>query len=176
MIGGGSWALAGSGMATRIAAGAARSIRSAESGTPPRGGQVAARSGLGPLDQLDMSRVPDAGGDPGVGRARQLAPRRLPASRGAPAHRGSGRSEAASHPERSARPARAQSRPLPGKTRCRQELISELGTPSAELAGQAREWTEHETAAAVTAVTAKTPLQITCPRRSPGAARLGLVI
>ena len=76
-----------------------------------------------------------------VRRAWQPAPRRLPASRRAPTHRGSGGSEATSHPERPARPARVQSRPLPGKTKRRQELSSELGTPSGELAGQARKRT-----------------------------------
>ena len=129
-----------------------------------------------------MERFPAASGDPGAGvalaaphscagRTRQPAPRRLPASRRARHIVGPDDRRPTSHPERSARPARAESRPQPGNTKRRQRLISEPGTPSAELAGQRPgSGPEHETPAAVTAATTKTPLHITCPRRSPGPA------
>jgi hypothetical protein len=71
------------------------------------------------------------------------------------------------HPERSVGP-HARSRALPGSTRRRRELISELGTHVAGLVQQAG--ADQERPAAVTAATATTPQEITCPRRSPGPA------
>jgi hypothetical protein len=62
------------------------------------------------------------------------------------------------HLKRSARPARARAIRCPAAPGADGELINELGMPSAEPAGQAREWTRQGTAAAVTAATAKTPL------------------
>jgi hypothetical protein len=69
---------------------------------------------------------------------------------------------------RPAQPARS-----PGAVAARQhqaptEPISELGTHAADPGQHAG--ADQERPAAVTAATAKTPLQITCPRRSPGPA------
>ena len=58
--------------------------------------------------------------------------------------------------------------PCPAGTERRRELISELGTRAAELVQHAG--ADQERPAAVTAATAKTPLQVTCSRRSPGPA------
>jgi hypothetical protein len=71
------------------------------------------------------------------------------------------------HPETISWPARPQPS-LPGSTKRRRELISEPGTHAAELVQHVG--VDQESPAAVAAATAKTPLQITCPRRSPGPA------
>jgi len=74
-------------------------------------------------------------------RARQPAPRRLPASRRALPI--AGPDDRRPRATWNAQPARLERRavPCPGNAKRRQELISELGTPSAELAGHAGEWT-----------------------------------
>jgi hypothetical protein len=80
---------------------------------------------------------------------------------------GSGRSQRRPSSGTLSRPAR----PEPSPARQHQALtepISELETHEAELVQQTG--ADQEIPAAVTAATAKTPMQITCPRRSPGPA------
>ena len=132
-----------------------------------------------------MERFPAAGGDPGAGRYEPLAKRfsACPvagAAAGATTPPDRPQSPCPSwrpddpdrdgHLERSARPARAESHQLPGSTRRRRGADQRARDASAELAGQVREWTRQRTPPAVTAATAKTPLQITCPRRGSGPA------
>ena len=62
-------------------------------------------------------------------------------------------------------------RPLFDNTKRLRELISELETALSRSRRASRRMGQHRKAtAAVTSATAKTPLQITCPRRSPGPA------
>jgi hypothetical protein len=68
---------------------------------------------------------------------------------------------------RNAQPARSPgARPPAGSIRCRRSRSSELGAHAADLVQHAG--ARRERPAAVTAATATTPLQITCPRRTPG--------
>ena len=102
-------------------------------------------------------------------RERQSAPRRLQASHRAPAHRGA-RTIRTTTVTWNAQLARLERRAIrcPAAPGADGELISEPGTPQRNFAGQARAWTRQGIPAAVTAATAKTPLQITCPCRSSG--------
>ena len=84
------------------------------------------------------------------------------------------------HPETLGPP--SSSRPRPGSTKRRRELASEVAAPGAVLVQRAGV-DQNMTPAAVTAATAKTSLQITCPRRGPEpaaitakTARMGLEI
>jgi hypothetical protein len=83
------------------------------------------------------------------------------------AHRGSGRSQRRPSSGTLSRPARPESSPA-RQHQAPAEPISELGTHAADLVQHAG--ADQERPAAVTAATAKTPLQITRPRRSPGPA------
>ena len=136
----------------------------------------------GPAGELAADgAVPAAGGDPGAGRYR-AAGQALQCLRGG--GRGSRHHDACrpateplpivaddpDHDGHLERSARAQSHPLPGSTRRRRGADQRARDASAELAGQAGEWTRQGIPAAVTAATAKTPLQIMCPRRGSGPA------
>ena len=123
--------LRGRGMIGVIAVRRARMRRGA-----PAEGRARGRAGRGWSGSRPQAVIPDAargGGQPGP-TAPPGQPQSLPIA--GPDDRSRGR-----HLERSGRPARAGSRSLPGNARCRRELISEPGMPSAELARQARERT-----------------------------------
>jgi hypothetical protein len=104
-------------------------------------------------------------------RQRQRTPRRLPAGRSPcpswrPGRSGPRRAPGTpGSPGSSAGPSAARQHPGADE-----ELVSEPGTPQRNSPGKPREQARQRTPAAVTAATAKTPLQITCPRRGSGPA------